>query len=130
MKNNVLKDFLYLCLGWSAALDHGKIEGKTVNRGIGKYLKFPSLGSPHGGKREKTPLGRILRGGNLGKKMQITVQNVVWMEKRQNKPAVWAATHAKRGELFFYLFGSVSGVLSVSFSSYSMLNPWLPGPTG
>ena len=43
--------FLYLCLSWTAALDHRKIEENTGNRavkGIGRCLKYLSLEIPHG----------------------------------------------------------------------------------
>ena len=62
VKNDVLEGFLvlerYLKFP-SLGSPHG-----------GENLKFPSLGSPHGEKSEKTPLRSIL-GGNFG-------QNVVW----------------------------------------------------
>ena len=32
-------DFLYLCLSWPAALEHGKIEENNVNIGICKGLR-------------------------------------------------------------------------------------------
>ena len=33
-----LKDFLYICLSWPAALAHGKIEENSVNSGVFKGL--------------------------------------------------------------------------------------------
>ena len=39
VKNNVLEGFLYLCLNWPAALEHGKIKENTINSGIFKGLE-------------------------------------------------------------------------------------------
>ena len=38
VKKMFLKDFLYICLSWPAALAHGKIEENSVNSGVFKGL--------------------------------------------------------------------------------------------
>ena len=95
-----LKVFLYICLSWPAALEHGQIEENCVNRGVFKGLgrqgnwkhckkrcfgtvlwrqmcKLPCFE----GKHCKTMQTHFKKHGIwriLWKKMQITVQNVVW----------------------------------------------------
>ena len=53
------KDFLYICLSWPAALEHGKIEESTVNsifsrvwgnNGIGNIVKYDVLERFYGDK--------------------------------------------------------------------------------
>ena len=39
------KDFLYICLSWPAALEHGQIEEYTVNSGIFKGLGDKGIGN-------------------------------------------------------------------------------------
>ena len=95
-----LKDFLYICLSWLAALEHGQIEENSVNSGVFKGLgrqgnwkhckkwcfgtvlwrqmcKLPCFEGKHCKNMQthfkKHGIWRI-----LWKKMQIAVQNVVW----------------------------------------------------
>ena len=99
-KTMFLNYFLYICLSWPAALAHGKIEENSVNSAVFKGLgrqgnwthckkwcfgallwwqmcKLPCFEGKHCKNMQthfkKHGIWRI-----LWKKMQITVQNVVW----------------------------------------------------
>ena len=47
VKNNVFEGFLYICLNWPAALEHGKIEENIVNsslfKGLGEIRELETL---------------------------------------------------------------------------------------
>ena len=87
-----LKDFLYICLSWPAALEHGKIEENCVSSNVFKGLgRQGNVLEPFYG--DKCVNYRVLK-ENIAKtckhtsktrdledfveKMHITVQNVVW----------------------------------------------------
>ena len=86
---------------WIDTYGHKRVNYRVFagiwgNKGISLAWEAPTGG---GKVRKKKPLGRIPGGGNLGKNADKGAKCCVHGWKNgQNKPAVWAAAHANRGE--------------------------------